>query len=53
MHHDSEVDLLIFVRNLLRDRMSRVAEFEAVEEAVTGDLEEVYRLGAILNSLRS
>jgi uncharacterized protein len=38
MRHDSDVDVLIVARDLPRGRLSRVQEFEAVEETLAEDL---------------
>ncbi|MCP9469346.1 MAG: nucleotidyltransferase domain-containing protein [Nitrospira sp.] len=45
MRHDSDVDLLIIARDLPRGRMNRVTEFEAVEAAVAGEVEQARRQG--------
>lgn len=37
MRHDSDMDLLIVVRNLPRGRLKRVEEFEAIEQAMAED----------------
>jgi hypothetical protein len=45
MRQDSDIDLLIVAHDLPRGRMNRVKEFEAVEVAIAGDLEQARRGG--------